>query len=87
VARVVARESGHSERREHSGTRVLLSVQVASPERFRGLLVMRRSGVRFPKAAQVNGIISLMCSIAVDRLTRPTDSPMPPLGATDGHTG
>ena len=51
VARVVARESGHSERREHSGMRVLLSVQVARPERRAGLLVMRRSGVRLPKAA------------------------------------
>jgi hypothetical protein len=47
----VARESGHSERREHSGMRVLLSVQVARPERLAVLLVMRRSGVRFPKAA------------------------------------
>jgi hypothetical protein len=33
VARVVARESGYSERGEHSGTRVLLSVQVACLER------------------------------------------------------
>jgi hypothetical protein len=51
VARVVARESGHSERREHSGTCVLLSVQVACPGRCAGLLVMRRSGVRLSKAA------------------------------------
>ena len=31
------------------------------------LLVMRRSGVRFPKAAQFGGLISLLCSIVVDR--------------------
>src|SRR6266567_2098497 len=31
------------------------------------LLVMRRSGVRFPKAAQVIGIISPLCSVSVAR--------------------
>ena len=36
---------------EHSGKRVALSVQVARLGRRVGLLVMRRSGVRFPKAA------------------------------------
>src|SRR5689334_24279304 len=40
-----------SVRREHSGTGMLLSVQVAGLERSPGLLVMRRSGVRYPKAA------------------------------------
>ena len=39
----------------HSGAGVLLSVQVAGSGRFAGLLVMRRSGVRFPKAAQLRG--------------------------------
>jgi hypothetical protein len=51
VARVVARNSERTVRSEHSGTRVLLSVQAADSERCPGLLVMRRSGVRFPKAA------------------------------------
>ena len=50
--RVVARKSGHAVRREHSGTRVLQSAQVAHPGRNAGLLVMRRPGVRFPKATQ-----------------------------------
>jgi len=51
VARVVARNQEHAVHREHSGAQVPRSVQVASPERYAGLLVMRRSGVRFPKAA------------------------------------
>jgi hypothetical protein len=64
----------HPVRREHSGTRVQQSVQVASPERFAGLLIMRRSGVRFPKAAQLRGLFSLVCSIAVDRDSRSTNA-------------
>jgi hypothetical protein len=58
VARIVARESEHTVRQVHSGTQVLLSAQVACPGRCAGLLVMRRSGVRFPKAAQVEVQIS-----------------------------
>ena len=53
VARAVARNSERTVHSERSGTRALLSVQVARQERHGGLLVMRRSGVRFPKAAQV----------------------------------
>jgi hypothetical protein len=49
----------HAVRCVHSGTGVLLSVQVADLEWSPGLLVMRRSGVRFPKAAHFNGLISL----------------------------
>jgi hypothetical protein len=56
---------------EHPGTQVLPSVQVAPLERYAGLLVMRRSGVRFPKAAQLKGLISLVCSIIVARLALP----------------
>lgn len=51
MARIVARNPKRSERSEHSGTHVLPSVQLVRPGRYRGLLVMRRSGVRFPKAA------------------------------------
>jgi hypothetical protein len=61
-------------RREHSGTQVRRSVQVVCAERGGGLLVMRRSGVRFPKAAQVERLISLVCSIAVARLSRATNA-------------
>jgi hypothetical protein len=43
----MARESGHSERREHSGMRVLLSVQVARPERLRVAAGARASGRAF----------------------------------------
>jgi hypothetical protein len=53
VARIVTRGPEHAVRREHSGARALLSVQVVCLERYAGLLVMRRSGVRFPKAAQL----------------------------------
>ena len=48
-------------------------MQVVGPERCAGLLVMRRSGVRFPKAAQVERLISLVCSIAVARAWRATN--------------
>jgi hypothetical protein len=47
VARVVARNMVHAVRWEHSGARVRRSVQAARPERVPGLLVMRRSSVRF----------------------------------------
>jgi len=57
----------------HSGAGVLLSAQAAEPERPAGLLVMRRSGVRFPKAAQVKSLISLVCSVAVGRSRRSMD--------------
>jgi hypothetical protein len=87
VARVVARESGHSERREHSGTCVLLSVQVACPGRCTGLLVMRRSGVRFPKAAQFNGLISLVRSVAVALHGRATHGHSVSHRATSGDAG
>jgi len=36
-------------------------------------LVMRRSGVRFPKAAQFKTLISSVCSMSVDRHGRSTD--------------
>jgi hypothetical protein len=67
VARVVARESGHSERREHSGMRVLMpftgllnripkyvaSRTLTGPLAWHGseLLAGDRSGVRLPKVA------------------------------------
>ena len=73
VARVVARNSERTVHSEHSGTQVLLSVQVARPERCAGLLVMRGSGVRFPKAAQFKALISSVCSMSVDRQGRSTD--------------
>src|SRR6266516_5284926 len=41
------------------------------------LLVMRRSGFRFPRAAQVNDSISLVCSVAVDRDGRSTKRDIP----------
>jgi hypothetical protein len=46
VARVVARDLERTVHSEHSGAQVLLSVQVACPERCPGLLVMRKSPVR-----------------------------------------
>jgi hypothetical protein len=55
MARIVARDPEHAVRREHYGTQVKLSMQVAGPEQRPGLLVVRRSGVRFPKAAQGDG--------------------------------
>ena len=63
----------HSVRSERSGTCALPSVQVARLERCAGLLVMRRSGVRFPKAAQVKSLISLVCSMTMDRGGRSTN--------------
>ena len=73
VARIVAQDLEHAVRGEHSGTRAPLSVQAASPERYAGLLVMRRSGVRFPKAAQFKTLISSVRSMSVDRHGRSTD--------------
>jgi hypothetical protein len=58
----VARNPGRTAHSEPSGACVLLSVQVAGGGWGGGLLVMRRSGVRFPKAAQFKVLISLVCS-------------------------
>jgi hypothetical protein len=51
VARVMARDPERAVRSDHSGTRVALSVQAGCLEHLAAFLVMRRSGVRFPKAA------------------------------------
>ena len=51
MARIVARNLEHTVRWELSGAHVLLSVQAARLERRPGLLVMRRSSVRFRWAA------------------------------------
>jgi hypothetical protein len=47
MARIVARNLEHAVRWALSGAHVLLSVQVAGLGQFGGLLVMRRSSVRF----------------------------------------
>jgi hypothetical protein len=73
VDRIVDRNPVHGVRQVHSGPHVLVSVQVGGPERGPGFLVMRRSGVRFPKAAQFKRLISLMSSVAVARLCRATN--------------
>jgi hypothetical protein len=54
--------------------RTASSAQAGRPGRRAGLLVMRRSGVRFPKAAQFKGLISLIRSPIVDRDSRSTNA-------------
>jgi hypothetical protein len=63
VARIMARNPERAVHSALSGTQVRSSVQVAGPQRNPGLLVMRKSRVRFPERLSADNDIGL-CRLA-----------------------